>query len=130
MAGRPKVPKPTDGELAILQVLWMLGPSTVRQVQAGLGRHRPVGYTTVLKLLQIMTEKGLTGRDEGQRAHVYTARVNEEGTQRHLVADLMDKAFRGSSSRLVMQALASRPASREELDAIRRLLDDMNGGGQ
>lgn len=130
MTRRRKGPKPTDAELAILQVLWRLGPSTVREVHTGLARHRPVGYTTVLKLLQIMTEKGLAGRDERQRAHVYAARVNEEGTQRHLVAELLDKAFKGSSSRLVMQALASRPASREELDAIRRLLDEMEGGGQ
>jgi predicted transcriptional regulator len=130
MVTRRKTPKPTDAELAILQVLWRLGPSTVREVHTGLAHHKPVGYTTVLKLLQIMTGKGLTERDETQRAHVYIARVNEAGTQRNLMADLLDKAFRGSSSRLVMQALASRPASKEELDAIRRLLDEMEGDDQ
>lgn len=130
MVTRQNAPKPTDAQLAILQVLWRLGPSTVSEIHIGLVRHKPVGYTTVLKLLQIMTEKGLTARDETQRAHIYTARVNEEETQRNLVADLLDKAFRGSSSRLVTQALASRPASQEELDAIRRLLDDIEGDDQ
>ena len=118
-------PRPTDAELGILRVLWRRGPSTVRQVHEELER---TGYTTVLKLMQIMTEKGLVERDESQRAHVYVARLPEEQTLGQLVGDLLDRAFEGSSSRLVMRALESRPASREELAEIRRLLDVMEGG--
>ena len=116
-------PRPTDAELAILRVLWDLGPSTVRQVHDVLGRDRPTAYTTALKLLQIMAEKGLVTRDERERTHIYHARVGEEQTQRQLVRDLLDRAFGGSSSKLVMQALAARRASPEELGEIRRLLD-------
>ncbi len=116
-------PKPTNAELAILRVLWQRGPSTVRQVQAELDRADPTGYTTVLKLLQIMTEKSLVVRDESQRAHVYSAAITEEGTQRGLVRDLLDRAFDGSAGKLVLQALDSRPADPEELRQIRRLLD-------
>ncbi len=115
-------PKPTDGELAILNVLWERGPSTVRQVFEVLGEAREVGYTTVLKMLQIMTEKGLVLRDERERTHVYAARLSEEQTQRHLVRDLLDRAFGGSSMKLVVQALATERASPEELAEIRRLL--------
>ena len=121
-------PRPTDAELAILRVLWRRGPSTVRQVHEDLERRNPTGYTTVLKLLQIMTEKGLVERDESQRAHVYVARLPEEQTLGQLVGDLLDRAFEGSSSRLVMRALESRPATREELAEIRRMLDSMEGG--
>ena len=121
-------PRPTDAELAILRVLWRRGPSTVRQVQEDLERRSLTGYTTVLKLLQIMTEKGLVERDESQRAHVYVARLPEEQTLGQLVGDLLDRAFEGSSSRLVMRALESRPATREELAEIRRMLDSMEGG--
>ena len=116
-------PRPTDAELAILRVLWDLGPSTVRQVHDVLGRDRPTAYTTALKLLQIMAEKGLVTRDERERTHIYHARVSQEQTQRQLVRDLLDRAFGGSSSKLVMQALAARRASPEELGEIRRLLD-------
>ena len=118
-----KTPRPTDAELAILRVLWDRGPSTVRQVHEVLARERPAGYTTALKLLQIMTEKGLVRRDESGRTHVYHAKSSEEQTQRQLIRDLLDRAFGGSSSRLVMQALAARRASAEEIVEIRRLLD-------
>jgi BlaI family transcriptional regulator, penicillinase repressor len=122
-----KTPRPTDAELAILRVLWRRGPSTVRQVHEDLERRSLTGYTTVLKLLQIMTEKGLVERDESERAHVYVAKLPEEQTLGQLVGDLLDRAFEGSSSRLVMRALESRPASREELAEIRRMLDLMEG---
>ena len=120
-------PRPTDAELAILRILWRRGPSTVRQVHEDLERRSATGYTTILKLLQIMTEKGLVERDESQRAHVYVARLPEEQTLGQLVGDLLDRAFEGSSSRLVMRALESRPATREELSEIRRMLDLMEG---
>jgi BlaI family transcriptional regulator, penicillinase repressor len=116
-------PKPTDAELAILRVLWDRGPSTVRQVHEVLGRERSAGYTTSLKLLQIMTEKGLVERDERDRTHVYRARLSEEQTQRQLIRDLLDRAFGGSSTKLVMQALAARRASADELRDIRRVID-------
>jgi BlaI family penicillinase repressor len=117
------MPKPTDAELAILRVLWDRGPSTVRQVHDVLLRERPTAYTTALKLLQIMTEKGLVRRDETDRTHVYYARLSEEQTQRQLVRDLLDRAFGGSASKLVMQALAARRASPEELGEIRKLIE-------
>ena len=120
---KPSVPRPTDAELGILRVVWELGPSTVRQVHEILSRERPTAYTTALKLLQIMTDKGLVRRDETDRSHVYQARLSEDQTQRQLVRDLLDRAFGGSSSKLVMQALATRRASAEELGEIRRLLD-------
>jgi BlaI family penicillinase repressor len=113
--------KPTDGELAILRVLWSLGPSTVRQVAEALGRD--TGYTTALKLLQIMTEKGLVLRDESERTHIYRAASTEDQTQRQLVTDLLDRAFGGSAATLVLQALATNKATPEELAEIRKLLD-------
>lgn len=118
-----KLPRPTDAELAILRVLWSRGASTVRDVHDVLSRERPTAYTTALKLLQIMTEKGLVRRDDSDRTHVYEARLSQEQTQRQLVRDLLDRAFGGSASQLVMQALASRRASAEELSEIRKLLD-------
>jgi len=117
------LPRPTDAELAILRVLWERGPSTVRQVHDVLSRDRPAVYTTALKLLQIMTDKGLVSRDERDRSHVYQARLSEEQTQRQLVRDLVDRAFGGSASKLVMQALATRRATPEELTEIRRLIE-------
>lgn len=120
MAG--SIPRPTDAELAILRVLWKQGPSTVRQVHDVLSRGRSLAYTTTLKLLQIMTDKGLALREELGRQHVYRARLAEEETQRRLVRDLLKRAFGGSTSKLVMQALATTPASPEELREIRRLL--------
>ena len=118
-----KTPRPTDAELAILRVLWERGPSTVRQVHEVLSRERPAAYTTSLKLLQIMIDKGLVRRDEADRTHVYHPRLSEEQTQRQLIRDLVDRAFGGSASKLVMQALATKRASDEELGEIRRLLD-------
>ena len=123
MSKSPATPRPTDAELAILRVLWQRGASTVRQVHDELLRVRPTAYTTALKLLQIMTEKGLVRRDETDRTHVYHARNSEEHTQRQLVRDLLDRAFGGSSSKLVLQALNARRASSEELSEIRKLID-------
>ena len=125
-----ELPRPTDAELAILRTLWQRGPSTVRQVQEALNRDRETGYTTVLKTLQIMTEKGLVERDESQRTHVYQTRLTREQTQQQLVGDLLNKAFGGSASQLVLQALAAKPASADELARIRQLLNDLEGGAQ
>lgn len=112
--------KPTQSELAILDVLWREGPSTVRQVHSILGG----GYTTTLKLLQIMAEKGIVVRDERERAHVYSAKLEKEETQGVMVRDLMDRAFGGSAAQLVMRALSEGQASDEELDAIRQMLKE------
>jgi len=121
---RTTAPRPTDAELSILRILWDRGPSTVRQVHDELARERPAAaYTTALKLLQIMTEKGLVDRDERDRTHIYRARLSEETTQRQLVRDLLDRAFGGSASKLVLQALATRRASAEELRDIRKAID-------
>lgn len=120
-------PRPTDAELAILRVLWERGPSTVRDVHDDLNQNAPTGYTTVLKLLQIMTEKGLVVRDEAQRAHIYEARYSEQRTQRQLLSDLADRAFGGSAAKLVMQALSGRKTNSDELNAIRNLLDRLEG---
>jgi predicted transcriptional regulator len=118
----PVTPRPTDAELTILRVLWSKGPSTVRQVHDVLVSGRELAYTTVLKLLQIMTDKGLTTREPLGLQHVYTARRTEQDTQRQLVKDLLDRAFDGSTSQLVMQALATTAATPAELREIRRLL--------
>jgi BlaI family transcriptional regulator, penicillinase repressor len=123
-----KPPRPTPGELGILRVLWEQGPLTVREIHARLERQRPTGYTTVLKLLQIMTDKGLVRRDETARAHVYEARAPEEQTQRQLVRDLLDRAFGGSATKLVMHALSARKTSRAELARIREMIDRLEGG--
>lgn len=125
MVDETRAPKPTDAELTILRVLWERGPSSVRDVQEALAKRRPTGYTTVLKLLQIMTEKGSVVRDERERAHLYQARVPETQTQRQLVDDLLDRAFGGSAEKLV-QALYGRPSSPEELARIRKLLNELD----
>lgn len=117
------LPRPTDAELAILRVLWSRGASTVREVHEAL--QDGSGYTTILKLMQIMTEKGLVLRDESQRAHVYTARLPQEKTQQQLVTDLVDRAFGGSTAQLAMQALSTKKTSPEELAELRRLLDSL-----
>jgi len=119
---------PTNAELEILRVLWQRGASTVRDVHESLDHARPVGYTTVLKLLQIMVEKGLVRRDASPRSHVYTAVASQEATQRRLVADLVQRVFGGSTLGLVLHALESTPATGPELEQIRRLLDEKNGG--
>ena len=127
---RSSVPRPTDAELAILRILWERGPSTVRQVHEVLARDRQAAYTTALKLLQIMTEKGLVERDERDRTHVYRPRLGEEQTQRQLVRDLVDRAFGGSSMKLVLQALASKRASAEVLRDIRKAIDEARSKGE
>lgn len=114
--------RPTDAELAILQVLWNRGPSTVRQVFETLADARETGYTTTLKLMQIMAEKGLVVRDESARTHIYAAKASRDKTQQHLVTDLLDRAFGGSAATLVMQALSSHTTSAEELKDIERLI--------
>jgi BlaI family transcriptional regulator, penicillinase repressor len=113
--------KPTDAEIAILRVLWTRGPSTVREVAEAMGREG--AYTTVLKLMQIMTDKGLVKRDDSNRSHVYKATSSEDQTQKQLVTDLLDKVFAGSAMKLVLQALDAGKASAEELAEIRKLLD-------
>ena len=116
------LPRPTDAELEILRVLWDQGPSTVRDVHSALQRHREIGYTTVLKLMQIMAVKGLVARDETARAHVYQARVAQEQTQRQLVGHLLDRAFGGSAAKLMMQALSGRKSSAGEIAQMRQML--------
>jgi len=118
------LPRPTDAELSILQVLWKTGAATVKQVQQKLGPA--TGYTTVLKFLQIMTEKGLVRRDESQRAHVYRATLSEDETQKQLVSGLLKRAFNGSTSRLVLQALAAKKTSANDLAEIRKLIDKLS----
>lgn len=117
-------PRPTDAELAILGVLWERGPSTVRQVHEALADTRDTGYTTTLKLMQIMADKGLVTRNETERTHVYSARAGEEQTQSQLVKDLADRAFGGSAAALVLRALSADGTTDEELREIRKLIDD------
>ncbi|HUI40353.1 MAG TPA: BlaI/MecI/CopY family transcriptional regulator [Terriglobia bacterium] len=125
---RTNVPKPTAGELEILRVLWERGPSTVREVHGALSRDKDVGYTTVLKLLQIMTAKGAVRRNQEQRAHVYEACQPAEKTKRALAGDVLQRVFQGSASQLMMHALEGRRTSRDELEKLRRLLDDYERG--
>ena len=122
--------RPTKLELAILKVLWESGPRSVREIQGILNESKPTGYTTVLKMLQIMTEKGLVERDETVRPQIYRAKYSQEHTQRHLVSDLLDRAFGGSVKALVMQALAGKKSSAKDLDAIEKLLDRIEGGSK
>ncbi|WP_257304111.1 BlaI/MecI/CopY family transcriptional regulator [Geothrix campi] len=117
--------RPSDGELAILRVLWSRGPSTVRDVHTELSKDRDMGYTTVLKLMQIMVEKGLVARDERARSHTYRPLQGEAETQRCLLKELLHKAFAGSRRELVLQALEAEPASAEELEDIRKLLKEV-----
>lgn len=124
---KPLQKKPTDGELEILSVLWEHGPSTVREIHEQLEPARGVGYTTVLKLMQIMFEKGLLDRDESQKSHVYRAKSRQEVMQKQLVKDLLNKAFGGQADKLVMQALSAKKATPEELAEIRRMLDELEG---
>jgi predicted transcriptional regulator len=124
----PRPPKPTAAELEILHVLWRNGPSMVSEVQPVLARGDRVGYTTVLKLLQIMFEKGLVKRDDSSRPHVFRAAVSEAHVKRRLVTDLLDQVFEGSAMNLVMQALSAKRATPEELRRLRQLLDEIEGG--
>jgi len=121
----PRGPRPTEAELGILAVLWQRGPCTVREVHAALDND--TGYTTVLKIMQIMAEKGLVERDEQQRAHVYRARLAQEQTQRQLTADLVRRAFGGSAARMMLHLLESADASAAELAELRRWLDEQEG---
>jgi BlaI family transcriptional regulator, penicillinase repressor len=123
-----RLPRPTDAELAILGVLWDRDAATVRQVNETLSEARETGYTTTLKLMQIMAEKGLVTRDESSRSHVYRARYGRDEMQRHLVSDLVDRAFGGSATALVMQALSAHPATAEELREIQRLIAEYKEG--
>ena len=116
--------RPTDAELEILRVLWERGPSTVRHVHESLATSRDTGYTTTLKLMQIMAEKGLVSRDESSRTHIYAARASQETTQRQLLNDLVQRAFGGSAAELVLRALSSHKSSDDELDEIRKLIDE------
>jgi len=119
--------KPTASELEILRVLWAQGPSTVREVYEALRKQKSLGYTTVLKLLQIMTAKGTVRRNEEQRAHVYEACQPAEETKRQLVGDVLHRVFEGSASELMIHALEGRRTSKKELDELRRLLDEYEG---
>ncbi len=125
-----KPPRPTEAELAILRVLWQLGSGSVRDVHRTLNETKPTGYTTVLKMIQIMTEKGLVERDETVRPQIYRPRYSQEHTQRQLLRDLLHRAFGGSVRTLVMQALATKKSSQEELKTIEKLLDRFDGEGK
>ena len=118
-----KMPRPTDSELAILQVLWKLGPSTVRQVYEALGSKG--AYTTVLTIMKIMTEKGLIKPDKSRTTFVYSVTAPAETVKRRLVSDLLDRAFAGAAQELVMQALETSAASKQDLQAIRKLIEQM-----
>jgi predicted transcriptional regulator len=120
-------PRPTDAELAILQVLWREGPSTVRRVNEELSQQKPTGYTTTLKFMQIMTAKGLVTRDEVRRPHVYAPAHSSQKTQRQLLRDLLGRAFSGSVPKLVMELLASGKTTPTEIAEIKKLLDDFEG---
>jgi predicted transcriptional regulator len=126
MASKPR--RPTEAEFTILRVLWEGGPRSVRDIQKVMLETRPTGYTTVLKLLQIMTEKGLVERDETCRPQIYRARHSQEQTQRQLLRDLLDRAFGGSVRTMVLQALATKKSTAEELEAIEKFLDRFEGG--
>jgi len=121
-------PRPTDAELEILTVLWSTGPTTVREIHSVISRRRPAQYSTVLKFLQIMSEKGLVRRDEKQRAHIYEATRRREWTQRQLAGDLLERAFAGSAKALLVGALSARKATKEELTEMRKLLNEYRKG--
>jgi len=122
------LPRPTDGEIEILTVLWSRGPATVREIHEVIAKHKPTQYTTVLKTLQIMAEKGLVRRDENQRAHIYEAALPRESTQKQLAGDLLQRAFNGSAARLMQGALSARKASKTELAELRKILDEYEEG--
>ena len=126
MAGEP--PRPTDAELELLTVLWSIGPATVRDVYNVISRRRPAQYSTVLKFMQIMAEKGLVRRDETERAHIYQAARSREWTQQQLAGDLLERAFSGSAKALLIGALSARKATKEELTEMRKLLDEYRKG--
>ncbi len=115
--------QPTESELKILQVLWNMGPATVREVHIKLGQHQGTGYTTTLKIMQIMTEKGLLSRDTSNRKHIYVAEVSREQTQQQVLGKMVNGLFQGSTSRMVMGALENNPLSKEEVDEIKAYLE-------
>jgi BlaI family penicillinase repressor len=117
------LPRPTESELELLRILWEKEPATVREIYEALNLQRPSGYTTVLKMLQIMTAKGLVVRDEANRAHVYRAAISQDETQNEILKDLSVRLFSGSAAQLALHALAMEPASADELEAIRALID-------
>lgn len=118
--------KPTESELEILQILWEKGACTVRAVHEILEKNKDAGYTTTLKLMQIMHEKGLVSRDTSSKTHIYSALINQEKTQQHLVNRMIDNVFNGSAARLVMQALGGHKASKDEIDSIKKYLDELD----
>jgi len=124
---KPKLPRPTASEIEILRVLWETGPATVRQVHEILDSRRTTGYTTVLKLMQIMATKGLLVRDEALRAHIYKPALERSETQGRIVDELLEKVFAGSASELVMQAISRGDTSKKEIEEIRRMLDEVEG---
>jgi predicted transcriptional regulator len=124
---RGKTPRPTDRELTILRILWDSGPSTVRQVNEAMNEDGETGYTTTLKLMQIMTEKGLLHRDDSKFKHIFKPALTEEKAQKQLVGDLLERAFSGSAEKLVMRALSAKNISAEELAGIRKMLDEFEG---
>ena len=124
---RHKSPRPTDRELTILGILWDKGPSTVREVNEAMNKQANTGYTTTLKLMQIMTDKGLLTRDDSRFKHVYRPALTEEKTQKQLVGDLLERAFCGSAEKLVMRALSAQKISAKELARIRKMLDEFEG---
>ncbi|MHC4476530.1 MAG: BlaI/MecI/CopY family transcriptional regulator [Planctomycetota bacterium] len=125
--GKEKTPQPTDRELQILRILWERGAGTVREVNKEMNMAKTTGYTTTLKLMQIMAEKGLLTRDDSRYKHVYKPTVSEEKAQKRLVGDLMEKVFSGSAEKLVMRALSAKKVSPKELARIRKLLDKFEG---
>lgn len=127
---RAEPPKPTNAELEILTVLWSIGPATVREVYEAIRRRRPAQYSTTLKFMQIMANKGLLRRDEKQRAHIYGAVKTKEWTQKQLAGDLLERAFGGSPRALLVGALSARKATKEELAELRKLLDEYKGAGK
>jgi predicted transcriptional regulator len=120
---RQDLPKPTEAELELLRILWEIEPATVRDVYDALNRERPSGYTTVLKIMQIMAVKGLVIRDEAARAHIYRAAISQDAMQSRILRDLSLRLFSGSAAQLAMHALSMDPASATELDEIRALID-------
>ena len=128
MAKKREIPRPTEGELQLLGILWERGPATVRELFEQVNAARPVVYTGVLKLLQIMTGKGLVLRDERERAHVYRAAVSQADTERRLLRELSERFFAGSTAQLALRALEMEKSSEEELEAIRKLIGKRNAG--
>ena len=124
---KKEIPQPTERELMILAILWNGGPSTVKQVNEKMNKTERVGYTTTLKLMQIMAEKGLLDRNDSQFKHIYKPAVTEEKTQNQLISDLLERGFGGSAEKLVIRALSAKKVPRKELVKIKKLLDEMEG---